>query len=80
MGIRFLFLLAAFFAIWLIIRFYLKTGKSIEKPQQPAIKTDSMVACDYCGLHIPEKEAIKSDSHFYCCQQHAQLKHEQTKR
>ena len=80
MGIRLLFLLVALVAIWLIIRFYWKTANKIEKQQQPRIKTDSVVACDYCGLHIPEKEAIRSGDHFYCSQEHAQLKHEQTKR
>ena len=83
MGIRFIFLLLALAAIWLIIRFYWKTGRTIQQSKKPKLKSDNMVACHYCGLHIPSGEAIKVENHFFCCEEHRQLgnnqQHDQSK-
>jgi uncharacterized protein len=32
-----------------------------------------MVRCDYCGLHVPENEALLSDGRRYCSQEHRRL-------
>lgn len=32
-----------------------------------------MVKCQYCGLHIPEKEAIKQGDKVFCSLEHAKL-------
>ncbi len=34
---------------------------------------EDMVQCRYCEIHIPKKEAIVADNHFYCCSEHYQL-------
>jgi uncharacterized protein len=36
------------------------------RPQVP----QAMVACDHCGTHLPETEAVKGDRGVYCCQEH----------
>ena len=72
MGIRLLFLLLALAAIWLILRHYWRTSRlASDQKSQAKIKADNMVSCEYCGLHVPEKEALKVNDRWYCCQQHA---------
>lgn len=29
-----------------------------------------MVACDLCGMHLPESELVKGERGRYCCQEH----------
>ena len=74
MGIRFLLLVVAIVAIGFIVRFFSRSAKNIGAKQQQKIKTDNMVACQYCGLHIPKKEAIESGGAYYCCKEHAHKK------
>ncbi|MCE9632984.1 MAG: preprotein translocase subunit YajC [Methylophilales bacterium] len=60
------FLLFALIA-WLII----KLLKRQQRPNPPpAEKTDDMVACAVCAVHIPKSEAISSQTLFYCSEAH----------
>ena len=80
MGIRFALLLFALIAIWLILKFFVRTQKNLNSPkQQKKIKTDRMVACHYCGLHVPEKEAVIKGNYYYCCQEHSEKEHDNHK-
>lgn len=29
-----------------------------------------MVRCEVCGLHLPEAEAVRAESHYYCGVEH----------
>jgi len=53
--------------VWLIITL-LKRQQWPNPP--PAEKTDDMVACEICGVHIPKSEAISSQAQFYCSEAH----------
>ena len=49
---------------------------TLEKPLQKIKKDDplnnnKMVKCLHCGLHIPEKEAIKQGDKIFCSLEHA---------
>ncbi len=39
---------------------------------EPRIR--NMIPCDYCGLHVPEDEALKHEGRYYCCKEHVQRK------
>lgn len=60
------FLIFALIA-WLVITL-LKRQQRPSGP--PAEKTDDMVACAVCGVHIPKSEAISSQAQFYCSEAH----------
>ena len=34
---------------------------------------ERMVACEHCGLHIPESESVRSDDATFCCAEHLRL-------
>jgi uncharacterized protein len=42
---------------------------STPKPPQP----ETMVSCDYCGLHVPQKESIVEQGRYYCGEEHRRL-------
>ena len=47
-------------------------GRVAGKKTTAVEKAEAMVACDYCGLHVPEGEAIKRGRHAYCSREHSQ--------
>jgi uncharacterized protein len=54
---------------WLGFRIY----KEIQKHKSqvtPKIKTQNMVSCNSCGMHIPEMEALKHDGKYFCSKEH----------
>jgi len=64
---KIIFLSIAVLLVWWIFR-TLRSGSS--PAPKPQVK--NMVACEYCGLHIPEDEAFHQNDHTYCSKEHAQ--------
>ncbi len=64
---KIIFLLIAVFLIWWVLR-TLRSGRAAAS--KPQIK--DMLSCKYCGLHIPEDEAVQHNSKSYCSKEHAQ--------
>jgi len=62
-----IFLIISVLLIWWVLR-TLRRGRS--NPSKPQIK--NMISCSYCGLHIPEDEAIQHHNKTYCSKEHAQ--------
>jgi len=59
--------------IWLAYRIYQNwlASKAVMKEQhakQSEIK--NTVQCSTCGVHLPEQDALKQNSQFYCCEAH----------
>lgn len=42
----------------------------------PRNNIEQMVRCQYCGLHIPQEEAIHDQDDWYCSKEHRQLDHD----
>jgi len=36
----------------------------------PQAAPERMVNCDYCGLYLPQSEAIAEAGKFFCCAEH----------
>lgn len=72
-----IFRLIIFIAIvWAGIRLLkLYNQKKLEARQDaPKQQTESeqMVQCRYCNLHLPQKDAVKHESLWFCCKEHKQ--------
>ncbi|HHA18490.1 MAG TPA: hypothetical protein ENK70_02155 [Methylophaga sp.] len=63
---RILVLIAIGLLLYVIISNFLRKNRKLP----PKSITEQMVKCEQCGLHILEQEAIQSDNHFYCSQEH----------
>ncbi len=63
--------------VWLIVvlvkRWLIQSGGNPMQP--PAGKDERMVKCAYCGLHIPESEAVQADGNSYCSVEHRNAHH-----
>lgn len=63
--------------IWLLLRM-IKTWANHKPiaPKDHKEQIETVVPCHHCGLHIPKHEAVESDNHYYCSQEHRQLNKE----
>lgn len=71
MGIRYLLLAVAIWALFILLRHLLKRPEKQRPEEHP--KTEDMVACAHCGIHLPESDALKKGNLYYCCREHMQL-------
>ena len=58
---------------------YIIVGSILRKNKESSLSGDGaekMVSCDYCGLHISEKEAVSSENKYYCSEAHRQTEKE----
>lgn len=61
--------------IWLIIGLYrrfkaLGEQRREQKSDRPGRPIENMVRCEQCGTHVPEKDAIERNGHYYCSRAH----------
>jgi uncharacterized protein len=63
---RILFLLAAAFVVYYLLR----SLRRPPRPEAPAVKEEDMVACARCGVNLPRSEALEKGGEFYCCAAH----------
>ena len=63
---KILVLLAAVLAVYWILRVLSRK----DKPEPSALHTTTqdMVACDYCGIHVPKTEALTRGNQYFCSQ------------
>ncbi len=73
-----LFLILVLLAVSLYIVKYLRTKLDQSQKHNDKDSKDNnqntkklMVKCQHCGLHIPEKEAIKKGDNTFCSLEHA---------
>jgi len=64
---KFLLLILAVFAAWLLIK-RLRGKDAAANPPDPA--PEQMVNCGHCGLYLPLKEAIAEGDKYFCCAEH----------
>ncbi|WP_018232365.1 PP0621 family protein [Thioalkalivibrio thiocyanodenitrificans] len=70
---RILFLIAAVVLVFLIVRTLVRKPLGHSRPEKRPLPSGNMVRCDYCGLHVPDEEALLSDGRRYCSQEHREL-------
>ena len=67
MPLRTLVILVAIALIVLAVRRLWQSSRPTGKQPQ---KSAHMVKCTYCGVYVPESEALSSGNHFYCSGAH----------
>jgi uncharacterized protein len=73
---RILLLIAAIVLVFMIVRTLVRKPRGRSKPGARPLSSGNMVRCDYCGLHVPENEALLSGGRRYCSREHEQLDHQ----
>jgi uncharacterized protein len=63
--------LAVWLAVQLLRRALRPARRAGERP--PAGNVPRMLPCAYCGVHVPESEAVRHDGRVYCSREHVAL-------
>ena len=66
-----LLFLIVWFLFWIIRKQI--TDNSAQKPKLSTRQSEDMIACDYCGTHVPRSLIVEAGEKKYCCQEHAEL-------
>lgn len=73
---RFLFWVLFAFAAWLFVRHLRRQqDKAAPPPRSAAGAVERIVACEHCGLCLPESEGIRDGEAFFCCEDHRRARH-----
>ena len=72
MGLRYLLLGVGLWLLFVSVRRLIWLRREKHKARKTRLAMN-MVACDYCGIHLPQGEAICREGRHYCSEQHAQL-------
>lgn len=68
-------LLLLFLIVWFLI-WIVKKQISDSNQSRPNLKnpqSEDMIACSYCGTHVPKSLGVELDGKFYCCQEHSEI-------
>jgi len=66
-----LFILLAIVGVLVWRNFKRQLMQHHDKTGQPAAaKSERVVSCAYCQVHVPESEAVSADGHFFCGDEH----------
>lgn len=69
------FLLFVFLVAVAVLAF--KTFKRKTPPREggspPRRPVEHMVVCAHCGVHLPESDSVRSDSRYFCSEEHRRL-------
>lgn len=58
-------------ALWLILTLLKQYRRSLDEPVPPQPKSQDMVRCAACGVHLPKAESIEQNGEYYCCTEHS---------
>ncbi len=60
--------LIVYLVIVLLKRWSASTQKRPQTP--PTTDNETMVRCEVCRLHVPQRDALQKSGKYYCCQKH----------
>lgn len=69
-----LLILLVLVVIWALKRN--RTEKAAPPPQDSPTLPSNMVACNHCGIHLPQDEAVKGEKGVYCSTDHRTAAHD----
>ncbi|MBT4076825.1 MAG: hypothetical protein HOC92_15500 [Gammaproteobacteria bacterium] len=72
-----LLFLIIWFLFWILKKQFL--GNNSDNSKAKPEEVEDMLACSYCGTHVPKSLGFQSVDKFYCCQEHAKLDNPDTK-
>lgn len=71
MFVRLLLLVAIAAVAWYLYRRVVAGRRPPEAPGTPPTATgDAITRCDECGIHVPERNGVRYQTHFFCTPEH----------
>jgi len=56
--------------IWLVIRIIKRALARPSRGRTPGASAQKMLACEHCGVFVPQSEAVYDGDKAYCCKDH----------
>ena len=72
MGFRIIILVAVAWLAYALIKRYIK-NKQIERSAPKDKRSEKIIKCEKCSVHVPEHEAIRYQGRYYCSEEHKRL-------
>jgi uncharacterized protein len=69
--VKYVILVIVILVAWFIITSHLK--KASRRRNDGAARSEDMVRCVHCGVHLPRSESVMSEELFYCSTDHRRL-------
>ena len=64
-------IIAIALVIWLIYRALRNQAEKLQRREQKTRpRVANVVKCEFCGVHVPETEAVKSHGRLFCSPEH----------
>ena len=63
-------ILVILIGVWLVLSIIKRALAARRKPRASHASIAKMVACDHCGTHVPESDAIRVGDRHYCSEEH----------
>lgn len=63
---RLILIIAIAAMVYLLVRAFRKN--TLPEEDKPVV--DDMVQCEHCGVHLPKKEGVQANGHYFCCAEH----------
>lgn len=72
--IRLLVIAAVVWLAYVLFKRWLAEKQSPRRGEEPRSQ-ERMVKCAYCGVHVPESQALRNGNHSYCSPEHRDAHH-----
>lgn len=69
---RILVLLAIGLLLYIIIGNLIRQNRNSSSNSSASGKSERMVRCEHCGLHIIESEAVEDNRQYFCSNEHVE--------
>ncbi|MEZ0232521.1 MAG: PP0621 family protein [Methylophilaceae bacterium] len=66
---KILFIVIALWLIFTILKRYFNNVNSSED-KQASKRSEDMVQCHRCGIHMPKSDSLVVNDQYYCCAEH----------
>ena len=67
---RLLLLVVIAAAVFWLLQSYRRRLPEANNAPEASAKTEDMVRCAQCGVHLPKSESILTQGRYYCCEEH----------
>jgi uncharacterized protein len=64
---RLIFIIVIISLVYWLFKSYRKQPPGQDEPP----RTQDMVSCAHCGIHLPKNESLLADGKYYCCAAHS---------
>jgi uncharacterized protein len=59
--------------VWIVISILKNYSRNVDSEVKKSAKSEDMVKCAQCGVHLPKSDSIAEQGQYYCNEEHSKL-------